>query len=146
MSEPKPAIPDSSSTDSLSAFCPACWTEAAFSLTACPHCGASISALSADVYSTKLVRALRHPISEIRERAARLLGNVGGPETRGELLRLVDQQADTYLAAAALEGLARLERRFPELPQTVWKSFTGQEYPLLVRVAALEALRAGGRR
>jgi hypothetical protein len=145
MSDPRPILPEPTSADGMAAFCPGCWSPVPFSKTTCLRCGVSIAALSEGAYAEKLERALRQPVGEVREQAARLLGAVGGPEVRAALFGLARQEADTYLAAAALEGLAGLESRFPELPRTDWKSFTGPEYPLLVRVAALEALRSGGR-
>lgn len=53
------------------------------------------------------------------------------------------EETDTYLAAAALRGLARLLKRHPELPPIDWRAFTAPKYPLLVRVAAIEVLRSG---
>jgi HEAT repeat protein len=104
----------------------------------------SIASLADEPYEAKLQRALRHPIGEVRERAATLLGEVAGPQVRPVLLDLVLQEADIYLAAAALRGLARLQQRHPGLLPVDWKAFISPEHPLLVRVAALEVLRSGG--
>jgi HEAT repeat protein len=147
MSDPKPVTPefDPASASVFAAFCPACWSSVSFSNPTCPRCGASIAKLSGDPYAEKLQRALHHPIGEIRERAARLLGEIGGPEAQPVLLGLVRQETDTYLASAALEGLARLLARHPELPPIDWEAFTRSNYPLLVRVAAARILRSGGK-
>lgn len=146
--DPKPVLPEFELDPGsvFAAFCPACWSEVLPSDATCPSCGASIASMAGEPYEAKLRRALRHPVGEVRERAAALLGEVAGPQVRPVLLDLLLQEADIYLAAAALRGLARLQKRHSELPQIDWKAFTAPGYPLLIRVAALEALRAGGRR
>jgi hypothetical protein len=146
MSDARPIPPelDLGPGSAFAAFCPACWSEVSSSDSSCPDCGKAFAALAAEQYEAKLRRSLRHPIGEVRERAATLLGEVAGPEVRPLLFDLVLQEADIYLAAAALRGLARLQKRHPSLPPIDWKAFTSPEYPLLVRVAALEVLRSRG--
>lgn len=128
----KPAAPS---------FCPACWRTIASDETRCRGCGADIPALSARTYAEKLLGALGHPIGEVRERAARLLGDVGGPEAREPLELLAGESPDPYLAAAALWGLKTLLERHPDLEPVDWKAFAGPDRPITVRVAAAEILK-----
>src|ERR1700693_4061783 len=76
------------------AFCPACWTTLSASDTRCRACGAEIEGLSSRPYPRKLLAALNHPIGEVRDRAAKLLGEVG--------------EREAYLAATALASLSKL--------------------------------------
>jgi hypothetical protein len=73
-----------------SAFCAACWREMPVAVAVCPSCGASAASLSLRSYEEKLWSALRHPIGDVRERAAVLLGKVCGPDARRSLLVLAE--------------------------------------------------------
>ena len=128
------------SPDAL-AFCPACWTALSASDTRCRACGAEIEGLSSRPYSRKLLGALNHPIGEVRERAAELLGEVGGREAYGPLIRIATESDEPYLAATALESLTRLLPRFPDLPPLDWTQFAKPDRPITVRVAAVEIQR-----
>jgi hypothetical protein len=119
-------------------LCPACWSRLSASDTLCRECGAEIEAFSLRPYATKLVAALSHPIGEVRERAAKLLGDVGERPAREPLIKIANESGDPYLAAAALESLARLLERFPDLPPVDWTQFVRPERPITVRVAAVE--------
>jgi hypothetical protein len=106
--------------------------------TRCPECGAKIDVLSSRPYVAKLLAALDHPIGEVRERAVRILGEVGERETREPLVKIATESRDSYLAAAALQSVERLLERFPDLPPVDWTRFTTPDHPIIVRVAALE--------
>ena len=123
-----------------SAFCPGCWSPLPGDARRCARCGAGIEALSERPYAVKILTALGHPIGDVRERAARLLGEVGGPDTREILLQVADDGRDPYRARCALHGLARLIERFPDLPPVDWARFTRAERPISVRIAAVEIL------
>ena len=126
----------------IKAFCPACWSLIELDAVACRACGSDITSLSKRGYEEKLVAALAHPMTHVRERAALLLGAMGGPNAFGHLMRQARITDDQYVAAAALRGLEALRVRHPDLPPVDWKSFAGPESPLLVRFAAEEiALR-----
>jgi hypothetical protein len=86
----------------------------------------------------KLLSALSHPLTHVRERVALLLGVVGSAAAFGPLLEKAHEDADPWLAAAALRGLAILRRRHPELPRIEWQRFAGPDAPLLVRFAVDE--------
>ena len=122
----------------IKAFCPACWALIPFDASSCPVCGADIGSLTKRDYETKLVSALSHPLTHVRERAALLLGAVGSAVAFGPLMEKAHDDADPWLAAAALRGLEILRRRHPELPGVDWRRFAGPEAPLLVRFAADE--------
>jgi hypothetical protein len=122
----------------IKAFCPACWSLIDFDSVRCRACGADIGSLSARGYEEKLVAALAHPFTHVRERAALLLGAIGGPGAFEHLMRRASAAGDPYLAAAALRGLEALRVRHPDLPPVDWKDFAGPESPLLVRFATEE--------
>ena len=128
----------------IKAFCPNCWTVVSFSLPACPRCGADLSALSGREYAVKLLGALDHPVTEVRERAALLLGAIAGPEAYEPLRRRARSSLDPFVAAAALQGLFTLLQRHPSLPTVDWRSFMSPERPFLVRIAAEEILATEG--
>lgn len=122
------------------AFCPACWGTLSSIDTRCRECGAEIEALSSRSYPEKLLAALDHPIGDVRERAAKLLGEVGEREAREPLIRIATESRDKYLAATALESLAMLLERFPDLPPVDWTEFAKPGRPITVRIAAVEIL------
>lgn len=122
----------------IKAFCPAGWSLIALDSVACRACGSDIGSLSARSYEEKLVAALAHPMTHVRERAALLLGAIGGPDAFGHLMQRARATYDPYVAAAALRGLEALRVRHPDLPPVDWKSFAGPEFSLLVRFAAEE--------
>jgi hypothetical protein len=132
----------SSPTRSLpAAFCAACWREIPITASVCPACGANAESLSERSYEEKLRKAREHPIGEVRERAAVLLGKAGRPDAHGPLLLLAETESDPYLAAAALKGLQFLTHRH-RIELIDWKHFSRSGHPLPVRVAAVQILKA----
>jgi HEAT repeat protein len=123
------------------AFCSVCWRTLPAAADRCPGCGADVAALTARPYTEKLLSALEHPIGEVRERAATLLGEVAGQEARDPLTRLAAKSSDPYLAAAALWGLYRLSERHPKMEPVNWRDFTAPDRPITVRAAAVEICR-----
>jgi HEAT repeat protein len=147
--EAPPKAPTKRAEDLVRAFCPACWRMLSASDSRCQECGAEIDALSSRPYATKLLAALDHPIGEVRERAAQILGEVGERDAREPLIRIATESRDPYLATTALKSLARLLERFPDLPPIDWTQFVRPELPITVRVAAIEVYKrefARGRR
>lgn len=55
-------------------FCPACFAALDAEAKHCPRCGAVMAELSARDYREKLLRALTHPLAEVRLRAVIALG------------------------------------------------------------------------
>jgi len=123
-------------------LCTACWRELPGGARVCPDCGASAAFLTARSCEEKLWAAVKHPIGEVRQRAATLLGRVCGPEAREPLLALAESASDPYLAVAALMGLQALARRHT-LEPIDWLHFTRPGHPMQVRFAAVQILRAG---
>ena len=122
----------------IKAFCPACWSLIEFESATCRVCGSDIGSLSARGYEEKLVAALAHPFTHVRERAALLLGAIGGPGAFGPLMGRARARDDPYVAASALRALEMLRVRHPDLPAVDWDGFAGSDSPLLVRFAAEE--------
>jgi HEAT repeats len=147
--EPKARVKEDAAPEARGpelADCPACWKTISLFAPTCPHCGADVGSLTLRSYREKARAALGHPINEVRERAAALLGSIGRPED-AELLRAIAERTDEpFVAAAALRGLALLARRFPGQIRLDLQVFAGEEHPLLVRAAAKELLRNQARR
>jgi HEAT repeat protein len=55
-------------------FCSTCWAENLMEVTCCVRCGTPLSESEPIHYEQKLMRALIHPLPEMREMAATLLG------------------------------------------------------------------------
>jgi hypothetical protein len=122
-------------------FCSACWRTIPTGAGSCPGCGTDLAALTARPYTEKLLATLEHPIGEVGERAASLLGEVAGHEAREPLTRVAEKSSDPYLAAAALRGLYRLSERHPSMEPVDWRAFTAPDRPITVRAAAVEICR-----
>lgn len=133
--------PTATQSPATSAFCPACWSALSSSDDRCRACGAEIEGLSSRPYPRKLLAALSHPIPEVRERAAELLGKIGERDAYEPLIRIAAESGEPYLAATALESVASLLLRFPDLPSIDWTQFARPDQPITVRVAAVEIQR-----
>jgi HEAT repeat protein len=96
----------------------------------CPVCGLDLRQLSRHPYEMKLLRALAHPLGEVRGRAARLLGECGSPSAFAPLRALASEgRGDPFVAAEALRGVARLRRRYPGLASPDWEKFRAPDQP-----------------
>lgn len=56
------------------AFCPSCYARIPLDTEICPRCHASLRRWQEKTYSTRLIEALGHPLSEVRMRAILALG------------------------------------------------------------------------
>jgi len=124
--------------ESLTHFCPECWTALPETArAACPTCGAPLS--EERTFFEKLVRALRHPERTRAALAAALLGQLGDPRAVPPLIEAALHAPDFGVQEAAVRSLGHLRdpRAIPALARLL-----GAEAPLPVRRAAVEALAA----
>jgi HEAT repeat protein len=87
-----------------------CWNEIDESLTVCPSCGADQRLLSKETFVQKLIRALHHPEPETPVRAASVLGKLRAQEAVPEMIQLMRDSPDPYIAAACAQALVRIGR------------------------------------
>jgi len=70
----------------LDAFCMNCFALMAIGNEVCSSCGASVTALSGRDFHDKLLRALNHPLGEVRARAIVALGMRGDDDAADALV------------------------------------------------------------
>ena len=119
-------------------YCMQCWNEIDEAVTVCPSCGADQKALTEEPFVQKLLRALRHPEPETPIRAAYVLGKLRAREGVLELIRLMHESPDPYIAAACAEALGEIggTTAFDSL-----RSVLTRDCPLPVWRAAEKALQ-----
>ena len=59
-------------------------------------------------YADKLMRVLRHPVMEVRIRAAGILGRLREPRAVPALIRLLQQGENVYVQAASARALREI--------------------------------------
>ena len=92
-------------------LCPYCWQDSASesSSARCPSCGrVSERSWKSMGYADKLIRALRHPVMEVRIRAAGILGRLREPRAVRALIRLVRHDGNLYVQAASARALREI--------------------------------------
>ena len=90
-------------------MCLACLQLIPAGATACPECGAHLAAMLAGDDLAKLVDALKHPLGEVRMRAALALGRHRDARAAQPLLELaLRDQRDIVEGFAAVGGLLML--------------------------------------
>ena len=82
-------------------FCPQCWGEVAESTTRCAACGAGLSAVDAESYDEKLMRALHHPDAALRA--------IGTPDAAAILEVLKDDPSVIVREAARRRRLTTMK-------------------------------------
>jgi len=88
-------------------YCPDCFAEVAPDAARCPRCDADLSEPDGD-FEQRLIRALRHPLSDRRLLAAQILGARQARRAVPPLIEAAQQPHDPYLAAEAVTALARI--------------------------------------
>lgn len=89
--------------------CPLCFSEIPVNAQICPHCGSDTVRHSGLDYATKLIGALKHPISEVRMRAIIALGWRSQTDSVPQLLALAfSHPADVVEGIAVVESLSRM--------------------------------------
>jgi len=89
--------------------CPYCWQASAPESSRCPSCGQTLERSWKSMgYADKLIRALRHPVMEVRIRAAGILGRLREPRAVPALIRLLQQGENVYVQAASAQALREI--------------------------------------
>jgi HEAT repeat protein len=89
--------------------CSNCWAENLIGATVCDRCGTPLSEIEPISYDQKLIRALHHPIPEMREMAAILLGQRRNRDALPVLLSSLLEETDIGMLCAIIQALAQLE-------------------------------------
>lgn len=121
-------------------FCPECWSELGEDTVICPACGASVKEARGRDYAQKLIAALRHPVAEIAEFAAQILGELEAQEAVPALIETLGRSGEPHLQAAAARSLGHLQaaEAVPALREVLCCSY------LVARIAAARALGSIG--
>jgi HEAT repeat protein len=90
-------------------FCLACFRQVPAQSLSCPICGADLAAFSAQDYRDKLLRALEHPLAEVRMRAIIACGWRGETRAARPLYELaLRHPVDVVEGLAIVASLRRL--------------------------------------
>ncbi|MCW5940959.1 MAG: HEAT repeat domain-containing protein [Fimbriimonadaceae bacterium] len=89
----------------LTWFCPYCWAEIGERDERCGHCGESLAEYGNLPYADKQMLALRCPTTPTRASAITNLGRMRHYAATETLSRILDEEEDVSLLAAALEAL-----------------------------------------
>ena len=89
-------------------FCSNCWAENLIGATVCDRCGTPLAQSEPLPYDQKLIRALHHPIPEMRDMAAILLGQRGNRHALPVLLSRLREETDIGTLCAIIQALAQL--------------------------------------
>jgi HEAT repeat protein len=119
-------------------YCTNCWKTIEHEQRICPHCHAEQERLDAERFSQKLIRALHHPEPETPIRAAKILGWLRVQEAVPELVHLLRESPDPYIAAACADALGSIgsAAAIEELRKAMFL-----EHAIIVRRAAEESLK-----
>jgi HEAT repeat protein len=93
----------------LMQFCSNCRAENLSGATVCERCGTPLSETEPNSYDQKLIQALHHPIPEMRDMAAILLGQHRNRHALPVLLSRLREETDTGVLCAIIQALAQLE-------------------------------------
>lgn len=88
-------------------FCTECFEQVGEGDTRCASCGAVLGEDKRS-YEQKLIAALGHRLPDRRVLAAKILGLLRSEDAVPQLGRLARQRGDPYLAAEAVDALARI--------------------------------------
>lgn len=90
-------------------FCPECFAEVSSHTRRCPRCGIALQGRRRGGYDERLVRALRHPVAEVRMGAIIALQKRGTISACGVLGHLaLESPKDLPQSAAVVECLASM--------------------------------------
>lgn len=92
----------------LSFFCPYCWRRVSENDSICPKCSGDIRAADARPFAEKLRAALHHSEPQTRVRAAWILGERKEGSGVPDLMAIVIEADDAFVAEAAVEALGKI--------------------------------------
>jgi len=92
----------------LSFFCPYCWRRVSEDDSICPKCSRDIRAADARPFVEKLRAALHHSEPQTRVRAAWILGERKEDSSVPDLMAVVIEADDAFVAEAAVEALGKI--------------------------------------
>jgi len=92
----------------LSFFCPCCWRRVSENYSTCPKCGGDIPAAETQAFAEKLRAALHHSEPQTRVRAAWILGERKEVSGVPDLMAVVVEADDAFVAEAAVEALGKI--------------------------------------
>jgi len=92
----------------LSFFCPYCWRRVSENDAICPKCSGDIRAADARPFAEKLRAALHHSEPQTRVRAAWILGERKEDSGVPDLMAVVIEADDAFVAEAAVEALGKI--------------------------------------
>ncbi|HCI81665.1 MAG TPA: hypothetical protein DHW02_18465 [Ktedonobacter sp.] len=120
-------------------FCPSCWGGNLIDATICVRCRTPLSATRPIFYEQKLMRTLHHPLPEMREMAAILLGQRRDQQALPVLLSCLLEETDTDVLCAISKTLGQLGdcRAVAPLVQCL-----AQPHSLIVTLTIVDALAA----
>lgn len=95
----------------LSFFCPYCWRRVSENDAICPKCSEDIRAADARPFAEKLRAALHHSEPQTRVRAAWILGERREVSGVPDLMAVVIEADDAFVAEAAVEALGKIGAR-----------------------------------
>lgn len=96
-------------------YCGECFAWFEVSSDVCPRCGAIASGLSERDYGEKLLRALQHPLADVRLRAVIALGRRAHADMAEALIDCaLRYPTDVIQGLEIVDGLQRIARRHPE--------------------------------
>jgi len=95
-------------------YCLDCFAQMPDDARRCPVCGRSVSEMSGRAYGEKLLRALEHPLAEVRMRAILALGMRGESHAAGALVACaLRRPTDVIESLETVRSLGRLNAGRP---------------------------------
>ncbi len=120
-------------------FCLNCFSTISAIEEICPECNAPVAAMSVREYKEKLVRALEHPLADIRMRVIIALGMRGDPEVAQKLTDCALRHPADIVES--LQIVTSLRKMKPGTSRHKALETLGKQHPAaVVRIAAMAAL------
>lgn len=111
-------------------FCPSCWNEIPENTVLCPFCGYDLSKFNLLSYEKKLIKALNHPIKEIRRNAIFLIGLKRITEALPELAEMLEREEDPILLMEIARALKRINNQDS---MKLLKNMEAHRFPIIAK-------------
>jgi len=86
----------------LTYYCPNCWAIIANDAVVCSECGYQLDHFEKLSYEDKLLAAIHHSVSERRNMAVQVLGNLGSQHALPKFLEIIENETDDYFLLRAV--------------------------------------------